>query len=205
MWYCQLSRVFFKVAIITLGFQRSDDDTILTEEREWLAQTKSSLQPGLGWLLQISKQKIRSWADWLAGWISWWTPILFLSWRRNIDSAYQFASLWLGNLLVSYQIEISRPAGGGFIFLFPVVAAGGGSPYQPPCWRSLFRPLPVPSYKLLWHEFPRPGLLTGAAYDVNTGWWEEHTMLVLPIGLSCRGCRRRMWTEIIWLSSDTSG
>ena len=62
-----------------------------------------------------------------------------------------------------------------------------------------------PSYKLLWHEFPRPGLLTGAAYDVNTGWWEEHTMLVLPIGLSCRGCRRRMWTEIIWLSSDTSG
>ena len=30
----QLSRVFFKVAIITLGFQRSDDDTILTEETE---------------------------------------------------------------------------------------------------------------------------------------------------------------------------
>ena len=43
----QLSRVFFKVAIITLGFQRSDDDTILTEETEWLAQTKSSLQSWL--------------------------------------------------------------------------------------------------------------------------------------------------------------
>ena len=42
-----------------------------------------------------------------------------------------------------------------------------------------------PSYKLLWHEFPRPGLLTGAAYDVNTGWWEQHTSwavnwIVLP-------------------------
>ena len=131
MWYCQLSRVFFKVAIITLGFQRSDDDTILTEEREWLAQTKSSLQPSLawpGWLLQISKQKMRSWA----GWISWWTPILFLSWRRNTDSAYQFASLWLGNLLVSYQIEISRGCWRRLqSSYFQSVVAGGGSPGSP--------------------------------------------------------------------------
>ena len=33
---------------------------------------------------------------------------------------------------------------------------------------------------------------------------ESSTQVELSIGLSCRGWRR-MWTEIIWLSSDTSG
>ena len=117
MWYCQLSRVFFKVAIITLGFQRSDDDTILTEETEWLAQTKSSLQPWLASTdFQTKEQELDIMMD--------SNSLLVVKEKHRFSISI---CIPLTGKVVSFLSNWNQPAGGDSWFPFPVLAVGGSS------------------------------------------------------------------------------
>ena len=131
MWYCQLSRVFFKVAIITLGFQRSDDDTILTEETEWLAQTKSSLQP---WLASTDFQTKEQELD----------IMMDSNSELVVKEKHRFSisiCIPLTGKVVSFLSNWNQPAWRwrrleGWKVLFPVLAGVGSPP------ASCHRPLP---------------------------------------------------------------